>query len=83
MGQTSFTIGNTTGTNKAISQQNLSDSITISQARNDGTFGGQSISFSLKNTLGEDEPSTTANLVIEITSPANVVTSRLITITLR
>lgn len=82
VGQTSFTVGNTTGTSKAISQQDLSDRITISQARNEGTFGGQSISFSLKNTLGEGEPGTTANLVIEITSPGNVLTSRLITIEL-
>jgi hypothetical protein len=82
VGQTNFTVGNTTGTPNPISQTDIDANISISSARAKNVFGGQSISFDLKNTLGDDDQAVTANLSIEITSPSGQVTFKLFKIQL-
>ncbi|WP_372767704.1 hypothetical protein [Pseudoalteromonas sp.] len=82
VGQTSFTVGNTTGTPNPISQADIDANVSISTARSKNVFGGQSISFDLKNTLAEDDQSATANLTIEITSPSGQTTFKLLKIQL-
>ena len=83
VGQTSFTVGNTNGTPNPISQTDLNTNITISSAKTKNVFGGDTIGFTLKNTLAEGDDATTANLTIEITSSGGVVTSQFITVDLQ
>lgn len=86
VGQTSFTVGNTNGGARTpISQAELNSNtgITISEAKIRKVFGGDTIGFTLKNTLAEGDDATTANLTIEITSSGGVVTSQFITVDLQ
>jgi len=81
-GTSSFTVANTIGTNRAISEAQLNANISFKDAINNGLFGGQVLSFAIQNDLGATSPSTETILTVKITAPSGIETSSLISIPL-
>ncbi|MBU2968139.1 Ig-like domain-containing protein [Pseudoalteromonas sp. C2R02] len=83
VGQTSFTVSNnSSGASKPISDSDVGN-ISIAEAIIDkSVFGGQTVSFVLKNTLVEDDPATVAVVEVEITSPSGITSGTVISIPL-
>ena len=81
-GTTSFLVGNTLGTNLAISQAQLDANISFKDANNNALFGGNILQFAIENDLLGTEPATETIVSFSITAPSGIVSSGLINIPL-
>lgn len=81
-GTTSFTVANTIGTPRAITEAQLNANISFMDAINNGLFGGQLINFAIENDLSATSPSTQTIVTIKITAPSGLETSSIISIPL-
>ena len=81
-GQTSFTVPDTIGTNTPVSQSDLDNNISIKDARSNNTYGGHSISFTLRNDLDDEDLPNTATLEFTITSPRSVTSGGIFNVNL-
>jgi hypothetical protein len=81
-GQTSFTVPDTIVTNTPVSQSDLDNNISIKDARSKNTYGGHSISFTLRNDLDDEDLPNTATLEFTITSPRSVTSGGIFNVNL-
>ncbi|OUL57531.1 Ig-like domain-containing protein [Pseudoalteromonas ulvae] len=81
-GTTSFVVGNTLGTNLAISHAQLDANISFKDANNNALFGGNILQFAIENDLLATEPATETIVSFSITAPSGIVSSGLINIPL-